>query len=59
MAVSKTLGRKAPSQDGTSFFELKQQGGAYGKPSSVPNQPKSGTMREKIYGNKKLDKSQT
>jgi hypothetical protein len=59
MAVSKVLGRKAPSQDGTDFFEMKQQGGAYGSPSKVPEHPKSGKMREKIWGNPKLNKSQT
>jgi len=59
MAVSRVLGRKAPSQDGTKFFECQQQGGPMGKPSSVPDKPRSGPMREKIMGNPKLNKSQT
>ena len=59
MAVSRTLGRKAPSQQGKDFFACKQQGGAQGSPSSVPAKPASGKMREKIYGNPKLNKSQS
>lgn len=56
MAVSRSLGRKAPSQDGTKFFECQQAGGASGKPQSVPERPKSGAMREKIYGRPGLNK---
>ena len=56
MAVSRTLGRKAPSQDGTKFFECQQQGGTHGKPTSVPDKPKGGAMREKIYGRLGLNK---
>ena len=56
MAISRTLSRKAPSQAGKDFFECKQQGGAYGKPSSVPDKPASGAMREKIYGRPGLNK---
>lgn len=58
MAVSRTLGRKAPSQSGVAFFEGKQQGGAYGKPTSQPDKPASGSMRERIYGKPQLNKSQ-
>ena len=56
MAVSRTLSRKAPSQPGKDFFECKQQGGAYGKPMSIPDKPASGAMREKIYGRPGLNK---
>jgi len=59
MAISRSLGRKAPSQAGTKFFECQQQGGAHGSPSSVPDKPASGKMREKIWGNPKLNKSQS
>ena len=56
MAISRTLGRKSPSQQGKDFFECKQQGGAYGKPSSIPDKPASGALREKIYGRAGLNK---
>lgn len=51
MAVSHSHGKKAPSQSPTDFYASKQQGGAYGKPSSVPDQLKSGPMRENVMGN--------
>ena len=59
MAVSRTLGRKAPTQSGKDFFECKQQGGAHGSPQSQPDKPASGALREKIYGKSQLNKSQT
>ena len=59
MPVSRTLGRKAPSQQGKDFFECKQQGGAYGAPSAQPEKPASGAMREKIYGKPILNKPQS
>lgn len=48
MAVSKTIHPKSPSQNPTSFFKGEQQGGAYGKPQSVPEKLKGGPMREKM-----------
>jgi hypothetical protein len=50
MAVSQPTGRKAPSQNPKSFYAGKQQGGARGKPESVPQKTESGPTREKIYG---------
>lgn len=47
MAISKPSGRKAPSQNPTSYYKMKQQGGTRGKPESVPVKLPSGPMREK------------
>lgn len=56
MAISKTHSKKAPSQNPTSFYKLEQQGGAQGKPTSVPDQLKGGPMMEKIFGKSDLSK---
>ena len=56
MAVSRSLHRKAPSQQGKDFFEGKQAGGAHGSPARVPDKPASGSQREKIYGKPILNK---
>jgi len=48
MAISRTITPKAPSQRPTDFYQLKQQGGAHGKPESVPEKLKGGPMREKM-----------
>jgi hypothetical protein len=48
MAVTKTIHPKAPSQKPTDFFKGKQQGGAHGKPQSVPEKLSGGPMREKM-----------
>ena len=59
MGISRNnLGRKAPSQQGKDFFQCKQQGGAQGSPSSIPNKPASGKMREKIFGHPELNRMQ-
>ena len=50
MAVSKEHSKKEPSQNPTAFYTCEQQGGAYGKPTSVPDKLSGGPMREKIYG---------
>jgi len=47
MAISKPSGRKAPSQAPVPFYKSVQQGGARGKPESVPVKQPSGPMREK------------
>ena len=54
MAVSRTINKKAPSQQPVDFFACKQQGGAYGKAEKVGDKLKSGEMREKIWGRKSL-----
>lgn len=54
MAISRSHARKSPSQSGVAFTECKQQGGAHGKPSGVPEKPASGAQVEKIYGKKAL-----
>ena len=48
MAVSRTNTPKAPTQRPTDFYQGKQQGGAHGKPESVPERLKGGPMREKM-----------
>ncbi len=53
MAISKPSGRKAPSQNPVDFYKSKQQGGARGAPSSVPQKLTGGPMREKIEGGSK------
>jgi hypothetical protein len=50
MTISQAPGRKQPSQSPTAFFKMNQQGGARGKPSSVPVKQPSGPMREKVEG---------
>ena len=56
MAISHGHGKKAPSQNPVKFYESQQQGGAYGKASSVPDKLSSGAMREKVYGRSDLGK---
>lgn len=48
MPISRKIEPKAPSQNPTAFYKGEQQGGAYGKPSSVPEKLKGGPMREKM-----------
>ena len=47
MPISQPSGKKAPSQKPTDFYKSKQQGGARGKPESVPVKQPSGPRREK------------
>lgn len=56
MAVSKSHSSKSPSQSPTGFYKLEQQGGAFGSPTKVPEELKSGPMVEKIMGRKTLYK---
>lgn len=56
MAISKTHSKKAPSQQPTAFYKLEQQGGAHGKPQSVPDKLSGGPMREQIMGRRDLAK---
>lgn len=55
--ISRSHGKKAPSQNPVAFYKSEQQGGAEGKPSSVPQKLTGGPMREKIYGRKDLGRS--
>lgn len=57
MAISRSHEKKSPSQNPNSFYKSEQQGGAYGKPTSVPDKLSGGPMREKIYGPGALNKS--
>lgn len=57
MAVSRDSSVKKPSQNPVKFFQCQQQGGADGKPTSVPDKLASGELREKIYGRENLGKS--
>jgi len=50
MAVSKEHDSKSPSQSPTGFYKLEKQGGAFGKPTRVPQELASGPMVEKIMG---------
>jgi hypothetical protein len=50
MAVSRSHAPKQPSQNPTAFYKGEQSGGAYGKPTSVPEKLSGGPMREKVYG---------
>jgi hypothetical protein len=56
MAISKTHGKKAPSQNPVDFFKLQQQGGKYGQPTKVGDKLTGGPMRELIFGRKNLGK---
>lgn len=48
MAISRTITPKSPSQNPVDFYKSKQQGGAQGKPSSVPEKLTGGPMREQM-----------
>ncbi len=56
MAISKTHSKKAPSQNPVAFYKSEQQGGAEGKPTSVPDKLTGGPMREQIMGRKDLSR---
>jgi hypothetical protein len=53
MAISQPSGRRAPSQNPVDFYKGKQQGGARGAPSSVPQKLNGGGLREKVEGTNK------
>ena len=59
MAVDKSHGKKAPSQNPVDFYMMKQQGGAYGMPSKVGDTLKGGPMKEKIMGRPNLSTTMT
>lgn len=56
MAVSRSMPKKAPSQNPVSTFKCEQQGGAHGTPTKVGDKLSGGPMREQIYGRKSLSK---
>jgi len=56
MAVTRSIHKKAPSQNPVAFFKCEQQGGTHGTPKPVPDKLSGGPMREKIYGRKDLSK---
>ena len=56
MAVTRSMSKKAPTQQPVDFFECKQQGGTHGKPTRVGDKLRSGAMREKVYGRSNLSK---
>lgn len=56
MAVTRSMSKKAPTQNPVDFAMLKQQGGTHGKPEKVPDVLKSGPMREQVMGRKDLAK---
>lgn len=57
MAISKTHAKKSPSQNPVSFYKSVQQGGAHGKPESVPDKLSGGPQREQVMGGKPGGKS--
>lgn len=56
MAISRSHGKKSPSQDPKAFFECKQSGGTKGASYKAPDKLSSGSQREKIEGRKSLSK---
>ena len=56
MAISRDHSKKAPSQNPTDFYKLKQQGGAQGKATRVPDQLSGGPQVEKVFGKSDLSK---
>lgn len=48
MAVTRKIDPKRATQNPTAFFKGEQQGGARGKPTSVPEKIQGGPMREKM-----------
>jgi hypothetical protein len=60
MAVDRSHGKKAPSQNPLDFYQSKQQGGAYGSPSKVPDTFKTKTAdKEKLMGRPNLSTTMT
>jgi len=56
MAISRSHGKKSPSQNPVAFFECKQSGGTKGATGKVSDKLSSGEQREKVYGRKNLSK---
>ncbi len=61
MAVSRTISKKAPSQQPVDFFDCKQAGGSgvggsTATATKVGDKLRSGPLREQIYGRKGLGK---
>lgn len=54
MAISPGHDKKSPSQNPVDFYKSKQQGGAQGSASSVPDKLTGGPMREAVYGRSNL-----
>lgn len=54
MSITKAHPRKAPTENPVDFYKSKQQGGAHGKPTSIPQQLQGGPMREPLMGRKNL-----
>jgi len=59
MSISKSHGKKSPSQNPVAFAKSQQQGGAQGSPSNVPDKLTGGPMREMIYGRPNLSREMT
>lgn len=59
MAIDRSHGKKAPSQNPVDFYKSAQQGGAYGSPSKVGDKLGGGPMLEKIYGRPNLSTTMT
>lgn len=59
MAIARTHSSKSPTQAPEKFYALDQQGGAYGKPTKVPQELPSGPLVEPIMGRKTLHEQST
>ena len=60
MAVDRSHFKKAPSQNPLDFYQLKQQGGAYGMATKVPDTFKTKTAdKEKLMGRPNLSQTMT
>ena len=59
MAISRSHDTKSPTQNPADFFQTKQHGGQYGKPSSVGQKLSGGPMREQVMGRASLAGKQT
>lgn len=53
MPISKSHGKKAPSQNPVDFYKSQQSSGV----QKVPDQLKGGPQRENVFGKKDLSKS--
>lgn len=56
MAISRDHPKKSPSQNPVDFYHSRQQGGAHGKPTRVPDELNGGKLVEKVMGKKDLSK---
>ena len=56
MSIARSHDKKSPSMNPVEFYKVKDGGGPYGKPGSVPDKLTGGPMRELVMGNPALSR---